>query len=112
MNVSLDNQSLQGDSLSAVSCDQDCNYDQYQSDPYLKLKQESTPDFSFESEQPASYLNLLTYHDQQYEDDKATISTQHQEYQADIPMASSKGKVYHFYYSIFCVLNLDEETTN
>ena len=101
MNVSLDNQSLQGDSLSAVSCDQVCNCEQQQSDPYLQVKQELTPDLSYESEQPASNLNLLTHHDQQYEDDKTIISTQHHEYQADIPMASSKGKFYHVYSFIF-----------
>ena len=56
-------------------------------DPDLQLKQElSLPDFSVKSEQMASTSD----HNQQYQDDKTTISTQHQEYKADISMSSAK----------------------
>ena len=90
VSASLHNQSHQCDSLSAVSCDQVCNCQQQQSDTYLKLKQDLTQGLSIKSEPPAPTLNLLSHNDHQYQDDKAIVSTQHQEYQADVSMVSSK----------------------
>ena len=90
---SLHNQCLQGDSLFAVSRDQvlKCEIQQWdiKPDPYLKLKQELTPGQAVKSELPASTLNL-SQNDQLYLDHKAIVSTQPQEYQADISMAFSK----------------------
>ena len=93
--ASLHNQNQQGDSLCSVSCDQVCNCEPQQQweskpDPYLQLEQDLTPDMRFESELPASTLNLHSQHDQDYQDIKPIVSTQHQEYQADISMAFSK----------------------
>ena len=85
------NQNLQGDSF--FSHDQVLKYEKQQCecdikpDPYLKLEQE--PGLSLKSEEPVSTLNLLSQHDQQYQHDKPIVSTQHQENQADISMASS-----------------------
>ena len=94
MNCSLHNQSFQEDSLFAVSsglglkCEkQECDI---KPDPYIQVKQELTPGLGFKSELPSSTLNLLSHHDTQYQDYKPIVSTQHQEYQADISMASSK----------------------
>ena len=95
VNASQYNQSLQGDSF--FSHDQVLKYEEQQikcepqqwdikPDPYLQLKQELTPGLSLKSEEPVSTLNLLSQHDQQ---DKTINSTQHQEYQTDISMASS-----------------------
>ena len=90
MNASLDNQSLKRDSLFAEIPEQVCNCEHHQSDTYLQLKQDPTQGLGFKSELPASTLNLFSQHDQQYQDDRINVSTQHQEYQADISMASSK----------------------
>ena len=95
VNASQYNQSLQGDSF--FSHDQVLKYEEQQikcepqqwdikPDPYLQLKQELTPGLSLKSEEPVSTLNLLSQHDQQ---DKTIDSTQYQEYQTDIWMASS-----------------------
>ena len=90
VNASLDNP---GDSLFATSHDQvlKCELQQLDIKPdlYLQLKQEITPGLGVESELPASTLNLSQY-DQQYQNHKTIVSTQHQEYQADISMAFSK----------------------
>ena len=95
VNASQYNQSLQGDSF--FSHDQVLKYEEQQikcepqqwdikPDPYLQLKQELTPGLSLKSEEPVSTLNLLSQHDQH---DKTIDSTQYQEYQTDIWMASS-----------------------
>ena len=52
------------------------------------MKQEITPGLGVKSELPASTLNL-SQNDQLYQDHKAIVSTQHQEYTDDISMASS-----------------------
>ena len=98
VNASQYNQSLQGDSF--FSHDQVLKYEEQQikcepqqwdikPDPYLQLKQELTSGLSLKSEEPVSTLNLLS-HDQHYQDDTTIVSTQHQEYQSDIVMASPK----------------------
>ena len=84
------NQSLQGDSF--FRHDQVLKYEEQQSgiipDPYIKLEQDLTPGLNLKFELPASPLNI-SQHDQQHQDDETIVSTQHQEYQADISMASS-----------------------
>ena len=83
-NNSLHNQSLQSDSLLAVSQDPVLKIEHQQwdikpdpwnfkADPYLQVKQDLTPDWS--SEQSASTLNPLSYHDQQYQDDISIASS-------------------------------------
>ena len=95
-NASLHNQIFKDDSLFAASCGPVFNCEPQQwdikPDPYLHLhlKQDLTPDLSLKSELPASTLNSFLQHDQQYQDDKTIVSTEHQEYQADISMDSSK----------------------
>ena len=90
VNASLHNQSHQGDSILDENHDQDCKCELQQLDikPCIFLHQK--PDLNFKSELPASTLNSLSQNDQQYQDDKTIISTQHQEYQAYISMTSSK----------------------
>ena len=58
-------------------------------DPYLQLKQELTPGLAVKSELPASTLNI-SQTDQHYQDHKAIVSTQYQEYQEDLSMTFSK----------------------
>ena len=91
VNTSLYNQCHQGDSIFDENHDQDCKCELQQLDikPYPYLHQK--PDLNFESELPASTLNSLSQHDQQYQDDKTVVYTQHQEYQSDISMTSSKA---------------------
>ena len=90
---SLHNQCLQGDSLFAVSRDQvlKCEIQQWdiKPDPYLQLKQELTPGLAVKSELPVSTLNI-SQNDQHYQDHKAIVSTQYQEYQEDLSMTFSK----------------------
>ena len=90
VNSSLDNHS---DSLFAVSHDQvlKCELQQWdiKPDPYLQLKQELTPGLAVKSELPASTLNI-SQTDQHYQDHKAIVSTQYQEYQEDLSMTFSK----------------------
>ena len=90
VNSSLHNQK---DSILDVSRDPivKCEPQQWniKSDLYLQVKQDLTPGSSLKSELPASNLNLLS-HDQHYQDDTTIVSTQHQEYQSDIVMASSR----------------------
>ena len=73
---------------------QDCNCELQQLDikpyPYFHEKPD-LQDLNFKSELPASTLDSLSQHDQQYQDDKPVVYTQHQEYQSDISMASSKS---------------------
>ena len=99
VNASQYNPSFQGDSF--FSHDQVLKYEEQQieyepqqwdikPDPYLQLKQELTPGVSLKSELSDSTLNLLSQHDQQYQDDKTIVCTQHQEYQAGISKSSSK----------------------
>ena len=92
VNASLHNQHHQGDTIIPVSQNPVLKYENWdiKPGPYLQLKQELTPDLGFKSELPASTLNLLSHHDHQYQDEKTIVTTQHQEYQADISMASSK----------------------
>ena len=89
VNDSLHNQNFQGDSF--LGHDQDLKQEQQQwdfkPDPYLESKQYLRPGLNWKSEELAS-----TQHDHQFQDDKTIVSTQHQEYQADISMASSKSK--------------------
>merc|ERR1719239_1891094 len=88
MNASLHNQK---DSIFDVSPGPTMRHEPQQwnikSDLYLQVKQDLTPGSSLKSELPVSTLNLHS-HDQQYQDDKIIVSTQHQEYQSDIVMAS------------------------
>ena len=97
VNASLYDQRLQDDSF--FSHYQVLKHEQQQRDikpdPHLQLNQELTPGLSLKSEDPASTLNLLSQHDQQDQDDKTIVSTQYQEYQADISMASSKEYKYN-----------------
>ena len=92
VNDSLHNQSHQGDTIFDENPDKKCNNELQQLDvkpyPYLHQKQDLS-DLNFKSELPASTLNSLSQHDQQYQDDKTVVYTQHQEYQSDISMASS-----------------------
>ena len=69
--------------------------------PYLHEKPD-LPDVNFKSELPASTLNSLSQNDQQYQDDKTIISTQHQENQAYISMTSSKeyNGLYFFFIDV------------
>ena len=90
VNSSLHNQK---DSIFDVSRDPivKCEPQQWniKSDLYLQVKQDLTPCTCLKSELPVSTLNLHS-HDQQYQDDTTIVSTQHQEYQSDIVMASPK----------------------
>ena len=83
-----------GDSFFHKTNDQVCKCELQQFDvkpyPYLHQKQD-LPDLNFKSELPASTSNYLSQYDQQYQDDKPVVSTQHQENQSDIVMASSKA---------------------
>ena len=87
VNVSLHNQK---DSNFDVSLDpiMKCEPQQWDIKPdlYLQVNQDLTHGSSLKSELPASTLNLLSQHDQQYQDDKTIVCTQHQEYQTDISM--------------------------
>ena len=93
VNVSLHHQTLQDDSLFAASHDPVCECELQQCDikpdPYLQLKQELTPGLAVKSELPASTLNI-SQNDQHYQDHKAIVSTQYQEYQEDLSMTFSK----------------------
>ena len=91
LNTSLHNQGRHGDSLFSASQDLKCELQQWdiKPDPYFQLKQELTPGLGVKSELPASTLNL-SQKDELYLDHKAIVSTQPQEYQADISMAFSK----------------------
>ena len=91
VNASLHNQSHQcGSTCDENNCE--CELQELDIKPYPYLHQKSDlPDVHFESEQPASTSNSLSQHDQQYQDDKTVVYTQHQEYQSDISMTSSKA---------------------
>ena len=109
VNASPHNQSLQGDSLSAVSrlpvlkCEQQ-QWD-VKPDLYLQLKQDLTPGLSFKSELPASTSNLFS---QQYQDDKTIVSTQHQDDQAHTSMDFFKkyNGLLYFILSFLTVLDI------
>ena len=77
MNNTLHNQSLQGNSLLAVSQDPvlKSEYQQWdiKPDPDLQLKQEPTPDWS--SEQPVSTLNPLSQQEQPYQGNVSIASS-------------------------------------
>ena len=92
VNGSLHNQSPQGDSITDVSHNPvlKCENWDIKPGPYLHLKQDLTPDLGFKSELPASTLNLLSGYDPQYQDDNTIVTTEYQEYKADVSMASSK----------------------
>ena len=92
VNASLHNQSHQSDSSENHDQVYNCGLHQLDIKPYPYLHQKpDLPDLNFKSELPASTLNSLSQNDQQYQDDKTVVYTQHQEYQSDISMASSKS---------------------
>ena len=100
VNASLHNQSHQGDSIFDENHDQVCHLELQQLDnkphPYLHQKPD-LPDQNFQSEQPASTLISISQHDQQYQDDKTVVYTQHQEYQSGISiLLQSLAIVCHF----------------
>ena len=102
VNESLGNQTLQRDS---VQCELICNCEQQHSgtylpvkqelSPYLPLKQELSPVESFQPEETASSLNLLSRHNQHFQEDETIISTQHQEHQADTDLSVASSKEYN-----------------
>ena len=104
VNASLhNNQSHQDHSIFDENHGHDCNCELQQLDikpfPYLHQKKDLR-DLNCKYELPVSTLNSLSNHDQQYQDDKTVVSTQHQENQSDIAMASSKACNGKYFYLI------------